>query len=82
VTDHNLNRLLLQSDGTYELTEGGTTKAVLEKKGTWKLVLARDGSGQFPNVLLDNAGYPIQIRKNEIRLLIDEDTGVWWTKSR
>jgi len=37
-TDHNLNHLVLQSDGTYDLIEGGATKAVSEKKGTWSIV--------------------------------------------
>lgn len=77
VTDHNLNHLVLQSDGTYDLVEGGTTKAVSEKRGDWRIV-----PGKPPNVLLDHAGYPIEIRRNEVRLLIDLDTGVWWVKPR
>jgi hypothetical protein len=98
-TDHNLNHLVLQSDGTYDLVEGGTTKAVSEKRGTWRVepgsptrffpAPARPGApsrwivpGNPPNVLLDGAGYPVEIKKNEIRLLIDLDTGVWWTKPR
>ena len=74
-SDHNLNHLLLQSDGTYDLVEGGTTQAVSEKKGTWRIL-----PGNPPNVLLDHAGYPIQIKRNEIQLLVDLDTGVWWAK--
>ena len=76
-TDHNLNHLVLQSDGTYDLVEGGTTKAVSEKKGVWRI-----GPGKLPNVLLDHAGYPIEIKRGEVRLLIDLDTGVWWVKPR
>jgi hypothetical protein len=76
-TDHNLNHLVLQSDGTYDLVEGGATKAVSEKKGTWSIV-----PGKPPNVLLDHAGYPVEIKRNEVRLLIDLDTGVWWVKPR
>jgi hypothetical protein len=76
-TDHNLNHLVLQSDGTYDLVEGGATKAVSEKKGTWSIV-----PGKPPNVVLDHAGYPVEIRRNEVRLLIDLDTGVWWVKPR
>jgi hypothetical protein len=80
-TDHNLNHLVLKSDGTYDLVEGGTTKAVSEKKGVWWI---RPGtpSDHF-DVALDNSGYPVEIKKNnEVRLLIDLDTGVWWTKPR
>jgi len=98
-TDHNLNHLVLQSDGTYDLVEGGTTKALSEKKGFWRVEpgnptrffqpSARPGgpshwivAGNPPNVLLDGAGYPVEIKKNEVRLLIDLDTGVWWVKPR
>ena len=82
-SDHNLNRLVLQSDGTFDLVEGGTTKVVSEKEGVWKIVPASMyGSGQLPNIELDHSGYPIESTKNEIRLLIDQDTGVWWVKSR
>src|SRR5437660_12876496 len=48
-TDHNLNHLVLHSDGTYDLVEGGTTKVVSEKKGAWRVV-----SGNPPNVLLNH----------------------------
>jgi len=76
-TDYNLNHLVLQSDGKYDLIEGGTTKAVSEKKGLWRIV-----PGNPPNVLLDHAGYPIEIDTKEVRLLIDLDVGVWWTKAK
>jgi hypothetical protein len=76
-TDHNLNHLVLQSDGTYDLVEGGSTKPVSEKKGMWTIV-----PGKPAKVLLDHAGYPIEIKRDEVRLLIDLDTGVWWVKHR
>src|SRR5579871_5499874 len=49
-TDHNLDHLVLQSDGEYDLVEGGTTKAVSDKKGVWRIV-----PGNPPDVLLDHA---------------------------
>lgn len=79
-TDHNLNRLVLRSDGTYLLVEGGTTKAVSEKKGAWKIE-----PGTPPDhvdVVLDHSGYPVEIKKSEIRLLVDLDIGIWWVKPR
>jgi hypothetical protein len=76
-TDHNLNHLVLQSNGTYDLVEGGTTKAVSEKKGVWRIV-----AGNPPNVLLDHAGYPVEMKRNEVRLLVDLDLGIWWVKSK
>jgi hypothetical protein len=76
-TDHNLDLLVLQSDGEYDLVEGGTTKAVSDKKGVWRIA-----PGNPPNVLLDHAGYPIEITKNEVRLLVDLDVGIWWVKAK
>jgi hypothetical protein len=75
--DHNLNHLVLHSDGTYELVEGGTSKTVSEKKGVWRIV-----PGDPANVLLDHGGYPVELKRNEVRLLVDLDVGVWWVKSR
>jgi hypothetical protein len=37
--------------------------------------------GDPPIVDLDHAGYPIQIRGNEVRLLIDNDVGIWYAKT-
>jgi hypothetical protein len=76
-TDHNLDHLVLQSDGQYNLVEGGATKSVLDTKGVWRIV-----PGNPPNVLLDHAGYPIEIEKNEVRLLVDLDVGIWWLKAK
>jgi hypothetical protein len=76
-TDHNMDHLVLESDGKYDLIEGGTTKAVSEKKGAWRIV-----PGNPPNVLLDHAGYPIEINGNEVRLLVDLDVGIWWIKAK
>jgi hypothetical protein len=79
-TDYSLSHLVLRSDGTYDLAEGGTTKTVSEKKGVWWI---RPGtpSDHF-DVALDNSGYPVEMKRHEVRLLIDPDTGVWWVKPR
>ena len=46
-TDHNLNRLVLQSDGQYDLIEGWATKSVSEKKvertPRWRNQMGREG---------------------------------------
>jgi hypothetical protein len=78
-TDHNLSHLVLQSDGEYDLVEGGTTKTVSEEKGVWRIAPGTQGD---PNVLLDHAGYPIEINRNEVRLLVDLDVGIWWVKAK
>jgi hypothetical protein len=79
-TDHNLNHLVLKSDGTYNLIEGGTTKAVSEKKGVWRMEPGTPSD--HVDVVLDHSGYPVEMKRHEVRLLIDLDTGIWWTKPR
>lgn len=79
-TDHNQNHLVLRSDGTYDLVEGGTTKAVSEKKGVWRIEPGTPSD--HADVIIDHSGYPVEIKRNEVPLLIDLDTGVWWVKPR
>jgi hypothetical protein len=76
MTDHNLDHLVLQADGRYDLVQGGSTKGVSEKKGLWNFY-----AGNPPQIDLDHAGYPVQIKGNEIRLLIDDDLGIWYAKT-
>jgi hypothetical protein len=77
--DHAWDRLTLQADGKYDLVQGGPTKPRSETVGTWTL-WSEGANG--PTVLLDHAGYPIQIKGNEVRLLIDNDVGIWYAKTK
>ena len=79
-TNYNLSHLVLRSDGTYDLVEGGTTKTVSEKKGVWRVEPGTPSD--HVDVVLDHSGYPVEVKRNEVRLLIDLDTGVWWVKLR
>lgn len=74
---HRSDRLVLSADGTYILTQGGEGQPQHEQKGVWRLY-----AGDPPNVLLDHAGYPVEVRGKEIRLLIDLDIGQWYKKVR
>jgi hypothetical protein len=74
--------LVLRSDGTYDLVEGGTTKAVSHKKGLWTIAPEMPGNPPSDAVVLDHAGYLIEIKKNEVRLLVDLDVGIWWVKAK
>lgn len=76
-TDHNLSHLILRPNGTYELVEGGTTKAVTERYGLWRIK-----RGSPPDVLLDHVVYPIEIKRNEVRLLVNLYEGTWWAKAK
>jgi hypothetical protein len=78
-TDHSFDHLVLRADGTYDLVEGGTTKAVSKKKGVWRIEPGTPSD--HVDVVLDNSGYPVEIKRNEVRLLADEDVGIWWVKA-
>lgn len=76
-TDHEWDHLTLQSDGKYDLVQGGPTKAKSEKRGVWTF------TGDDPSqVMLDHAGYPVRVKSGEVRLMIDYDTGIWYAKTR
>jgi len=79
-TNHNLDHLVLRADGTYDLVEGGTTKSVSEKKGTWRIESGTPAD--HVDVVLDHSGYPVEIKPNEVRLLVDQDLGIWWAKAK
>jgi hypothetical protein len=78
-TDHEWDHLTLQADGKYDLVQGGPTKPKSETVGAWTLW---SGGASGPEVLLDHGGYPIRIHGNEVRLLIDDDVGIWYAKAK
>ncbi|AFL90303.1 hypothetical protein Terro_4096 [Terriglobus roseus DSM 18391] len=78
-SDHNADHLRLQPDGKYDLVQGGSSKPKTETTGNWRIW---SGGSNGPRVLLDNSGYPIEIHDREIRLLIDNDVGIWFSKAR
>jgi hypothetical protein len=75
-TNHNLDRLTLQADGSYDFVQGGSTKPKTEHTGSWHFY----AGGRQPTVDLDHSGYPVDVKGNEVRLLIDTDTGIWLQK--
>ena len=77
-TDHAFDHLTLHADGKYELVQGGPTNPKTETTGAWTVW---DGRGNGPQVLLDHSGYPVQIKSGEVRLLIDDDVGIWFAKT-
>ena len=72
---HYPDTLSLGADGTYTLLHlaGGDRDSTEE--GVWRLVY-----DPTPEVLLDHAGFPVEVEGNEVRLLIDEDVGRWYYK--
>lgn len=77
-TDHTLNHLVLSADGRFDLVEGGTTKPRTETAGTWTIW---NGGNNGPRVLLGHSGYPIEVNGNEVKLLVDDDVGIWWQRT-
>jgi hypothetical protein len=75
--DHRLDRLTLRADGSYELIEGGPTKIKSKRSGRWRLF-----RGDRPQISLDLASYPLNTTGNEIRLLVDTDVGIWYSREK
>jgi len=75
-TDHNLDRLTLESDGKYDFVQGGSTKSKVETTGSWSLWTGRDAV----HVILGQSGYPVEVKGKEVRLLVDNDTVIWYQK--
>jgi hypothetical protein len=78
-TDHEWDHLTLQADGKYDLVQGGPTKPKTETVGRWTLW---NGGSDGQHVLLDQSGYPVRVKGGEVRLMIDYDTGIWYSKSK
>lgn len=76
--DHALDHLVLNADGSYDLVEGGTTKTRTETVGKWTMW---NGGHNGPEALLGHSGFPIEIKKGDVRLLVDNDVGIWWEKT-
>lgn len=78
-TDHQWDHLTLLADGKYDLVQGGPTKAKSEIVGSWTVW---SGGPNGPTILLDHAGYAIRVKRDEVRLLIDNDVGIWYAKAK
>jgi len=76
-TDHEWDHLTLQADGKYDLVQGGPTKAKSERTGVWQFY-----GGDPSEVNLDHTGYPVRVKRGEIRLMIDNDVGIWYAKGK
>lgn len=76
-TDHDRDRLTLQSDGKFDFIQGGSTKPTVDTSGSWTLWLGRDAT----HLILDHqSSYPVEVKGEEVRLLVDNDTGIWYQK--
>jgi hypothetical protein len=78
-SDHEWDRLELTRDSRYHLTQGGPTKPRTDEAGTW--VAYYSGAG-ISDVAFHGRIYPIQVKRGEIRLMIDDDLGIWYAKIR
>lgn len=74
---HELDRLTLHADGKYVLVHMHEAEVASTTSGTWRLV-----GEPTPNIQLDNAGYPVRIQGKNVRLLINDDLGQWYEKTK
>ena len=76
-SDHEWDHLILRADGDFTLIKGGPTKTRSELRGRWQL----DQNGlSGPVVLAGQRSYPVHLSRTEVRLMIDNDAGIWYTK--
>ena len=62
-TDHQFDRLVLKADGTYDLVQGGSTKARSEKTGEWNVPLSQivvDEQAHLTLLCLDRVARMVQ----------------------
>jgi hypothetical protein len=76
-TTHGLDRLELKADGKYVRERRGVGQSASRQEGIWRLY-----AGHPPNVVVDNVGYPIEVKGKQVRLLINDDLGQWYAKVR
>jgi hypothetical protein len=57
--------------------QGGSTKAKSEKTGIWQFQ-----GGDPAEVDLDHSGYPVRVKRGEVRLMMDDDVGIWYAKAK
>lgn len=56
---------------------GGPTKSKSQKTGFWHF-----SGGDPAEVDLDHAGYPVRVKRDEVRLMVDDDVGIWYAKAK
>jgi hypothetical protein len=74
---HDPDRLTLREDGKYILAQMPRGQPGSEQQGVWRLE-----GGANPEILLGSAGYPIEIKGKNVRLLINEDLGWSYEKTK
>jgi len=74
---HDPDRLTLRSDGKYVLVHMPGGHPGSTEEGEWRLE-----NGPSPNLLLNHAGYPIKVKGKDVRLLINDDLGQWYEKTK
>jgi hypothetical protein len=74
---HDPDKLSLRADGKYVLVHMPVGHQGSTEEGRWQLI-----SKPTPNILLDHAGYPIEIKGKAVRLLINDDLGWSYEKTQ
>jgi hypothetical protein len=74
---HDPDRLTLKEDGQYILVLMPGGQPGSKQQGVWRLE-----GGANPEILLGSAGYPVEIKDRNIRLLINQDLGWSYEKMK
>ena len=75
---HDPDRLTLQADGKYILVHMPGGHPGSTEEGTWRLW---SNLGQ-PEIAFGNRAHPVQIKGKRIRLIVNDDLGYWYEKTK
>ncbi len=73
---HDPDRLTLRADGKYTLVHMPGGRPGATEEGAWHLYDTPE-----PSIAFGDTVYPIEIKSNHVRLLIDLDVGHWYEKT-
>jgi hypothetical protein len=74
---HDPDRLTLHADGKYILVHMPGGHPASTEEGTWQLLTNFE-----PRVAFGKRTYPIEIRGKHIRLIVNDDLGYWYEKTK
>lgn len=74
---HGLDRLTLKEDDTYILVKMPNGHQGPKEQGRWQLI-----DKPVPSIAFGDTVYPIEVKKGNIRLLINEDLGWSYEKTK
>lgn len=78
---HSPDKLTLKADGTYVLIHMPVGQPGSTERGTWKFYNSPSWGGGPQVDFVGRGSYPVEVKGNEVRLLINLDVGHWYQKT-